>query len=273
MAEAITFDGLTLLDTHSLNAENLVIGQVSPENGKEQGDILVDCIRYCQEGLIEGFCFGPLNKEAMKKGGYDFASEHELFSHCYGINGHCGEMNVMEGLWNIRVTSHIPLMEVCKNITLESILDAVELGYNTLKRVGIENPVVAIAALNPHAGDGGTCGREEIDVIIPAITAAKAKGMELLGPFASDTLFIRAFEEKYDGVVTMYHDQGQTAIKLRGFAHCVTVSAGLPNAITTPSHGTAYDIAGKGIGRTSTFEDAFQIGAKMAITDRKTKIR
>ncbi|MBS7526360.1 4-hydroxythreonine-4-phosphate dehydrogenase PdxA [Fusibacter paucivorans] len=273
MREAVAHDGLTLVDTQSLDTADLKIGVISGVNGKEQGDRLVDCIGYCNEGLIEGFCFAPLNKAAMKKGGYDFPSEHELFAHYYGIKEHYGEMNVMEGLWNIRVTSHIPLCEVSKNINEERIMDAVTLGYNTLKRVGIDQPVVAVAALNPHGGDNGTCGREEIDIIQPAMALAKEKGMPLIGPFPSDTLFIRAFNEKFDGVVTMYHDQGQIAIKLKGFAHCVTVSAGLPHAITTPAHGTAYDIAGKGICKTSTFEDAYKIAAKMAITDRSIKVR
>lgn len=271
--EAVELDGLVLFHTNSLNADTLELGKVSAENGKEQGDNLVACIEYCKQGLIEGFCFAPLNKAAMKKGGYNYASEHELFADKYGITEHFGEMNVMEGLWNIRVTSHIPLKDVSENINIPSIMDAVQLGYNTLKRAGYQNPRVAMAALNPHGGDSGTCGKEEIEVIAPAIELARKEGKSILGPFPSDTLFIKAFEGNYDAVITMYHDQGQIAIKLKGFAHCVTVSAGLPNAITTPAHGTAYDIVGKGICKTLTFEDAYKIAAKMAITDRTISTR
>jgi 4-hydroxythreonine-4-phosphate dehydrogenase len=266
--EAVGMQGLILLNTNSLDADSIELGKVSAESGKEQGDILVACIEYCKKKLIDGFCFAPLNKAAMKQGGYNYPSEHELFADYYGITEHFGEMNVMEGLWNIRVTSHIPLKDVNENITIPNIMEAVELGYKTLKRVGCENPVFAMAALNPHGGDNGTCGREEIEVIQPAIDLARRDGKNILGPFPCDTLFIKAFENNYDGVITMYHDQGQIAIKLKGFAHCVTVSAGLPNAITTPAHGTAYDIVGKGIAKTSTFEDAYKIAAKMASMDR-----
>jgi 4-hydroxythreonine-4-phosphate dehydrogenase len=271
IAEALTQTGLVLLDTHSVDMDHLKLGEVSLANGKEEGDLLVDCINYCKAGQLDGFCFAPLNKGAMKKAGYDFPSEHEMFAHYYGVKDHYGEMKVLGNLWNIRVTSHIPLGEVCKNITVPAIVAAAELGLTTLRRAGIENPRFAMAAVNPHAGDNGTCGTEEITVLADAIKTLTARGMQLKGPFAADTLFIKAFNGEFDGVITMYHDQGQIAIKLRGFEHTVTVSTGLPNAVTTPAHGTAYDIAGKGIARTSTFEDAYHLCIQMALTDRMKK--
>lgn len=267
LEEAAAGEGLALWNTGSLDAATLELGTVSPVNGKEEGDNLAACIDGCRRGLLDGICFAPLNKAALKLGGYGFPSEHEMFAHLYGITEGFGEMNVLEGLWNIRVTSHIPLKDVARNITVESVLDTVRLGYKTLRRAGCEAPRMAMAALNPHGGESGTCGREEIDVLLPAIGAAEKEGISVEGPFPSDTLFIRAFEGKYDGVVTMYHDQGQIAIKLRGFHHCVTVSAGLPHPITTPAHGTAYDIAGKGICTTSAFEDAYALAARMALGD------
>ncbi len=269
MEEAVKLDGLVLWHTSSLNADKIDLAKVTAENGKEEGGNLVACIEYCKRGLIEGFCFAPLNKAALKAGGYDYPSEHELFADVYGVRDHFGEMNVLEGLWNIRVTSHIPLKEVSEQITIPKILESVRLGHETLKRAGYKMPRIAVAAINPHGGESGTCGREEIDVIEPAIEKAREEGIDVTGPFPSDTLFIKAFQGEYDGVVTMYHDQGQIAIKLKGFYHCVTVSAGLPNAITTPAHGTAYDIAGKGICQTSAFEDAYKIAAQMALSDRK----
>lgn len=268
MEEAVTKDGLVLWHTDSLDADKVELARVTAENGKDQGDNLVACIEHCKKGLIEGFCFAPLNKAALKAAGYDYPSKHELFADVYGVRDHFGEMNVLDGLWNIRVTSHIPLSEVSSNITIPKILESVRLGNETLKRAGYERPRIAVAAINPHGGESGTCGREEIDVIEPAIEEARREGIEVSGPFPSDTLFIKAFQGEYDGVVTMYHDQGQIAIKLKGFYHCVTVSAGLPNAITTPAHGTAYDIAGKGVCQTSAFEDAYIIAAKMALSDR-----
>lgn len=266
--EALKTEGLILIDTHSRNAADVEIGRVSVENGKEEGDLLVDCIRYCQAGLIDGFCFAPLNKGAMKLGGYHFDSEHEMFAHYFGVKDHFGEMNVLGDLWNIRVTSHIPLKDVCANLTVPKIMETLELGFTTLKRAGIESPRLAMAAVNPHGGDSGTCGREEIEILAPAVELARKQGKNVMGPFPCDTLFLRAFKGEFDGVVTMYHDQGQIAIKLKGFEHTVTVSTGLPNAVTTPAHGTAYDIAGTGKCVTSTFEDAYRIAAKMAASDR-----
>lgn len=224
---------------------------------------------YCSlpTGGLNGFCFAPLNKAALKAAGFNFPSEHEMFAHYYGQNENYGEMNYVNGLWNIRVTSHIPLKDVCKNITVDKILATARLGFATLRRAGCEKPRIAVAALNPHEGEHGTCGMEEIEVIRPAIQAAAAEGMPLLGPFSSDTLFLRAFKGNFDGVITMYHDQGQIAIKLQDFMHCVTVSAGLPHPITTPAHGTAYDIAGTGTCSSVPFENAYRICCRMANGD------
>jgi len=267
--EASETESLVLWNTGGLDGDRVELGRVSGENGKEEGDNLVACIESCRNGLLDGICFAPLNKAAMKLGGYNFPSEHELFAHQYGIKKGFGEMNVLEGLWNIRVTSHIPLNDVSRNITVESVLDSVRLGYKTLRRAGCESPRMAMAALNPHGGDSGTCGREEIDVLVPAIEIARNEGINVEGPFPSDTLFLKAFSGLYNGVVTMYHDQGQIAIKLKGFDHCVTVSAGLPHPIATPAHGTAYDITGKGICKTSAFEDAYVITVRMILGNRK----
>lgn len=264
LEEARESDILPLLPLSCLKASKIIMGKSSAELGRDEGNLLVECINFCKKKGLDGFCFAPLNKGAMKSAGYRFPSEHEMFAHYYGQTSGFGEMNYVHGLWNIRVTSHIPLREVCSHISVDNILSAARLGFNTLRLVGCENPRIVVAALNPHAGENGTCGREELDVIIPAIQRATALGMPLDGPYSSDTLFVKAFREKYDAVITMYHDQGQIAIKLQDFSHCVTVSAGLPNPITTPAHGTAYDIAGTGKADPSAFIDAFNICCRMA---------
>lgn len=267
--EAKKETGLVLLNTKSLDASKVEIAVVSAVNGKEEADNLVMIMDYCKKGLVEGFCFGPLNKAAMKNGGYHFESEHELFAQELGVMDQPhGEMNVLDGLWTSRATSHIPLKDVSDHLTPKTVGDAINLAYETLKRAGYEDPKVAIAAINPHGGDSGTCGREEIDVLEPAVAKANAEGKSIVGPFPSDTLFIRAFKGDFDAVVTMYHDQGQIALKLKGFERGVTVAAGQPYAITTPAHGTAYDIAGTGTCTTSAFEQAYKLCAKMAVTDR-----
>ena len=269
--DALKQEGLVLLNTKSLDASKVEMGVLSAQNGKEEADNLCLAVDFCKKGLIDGFCFAPLNKAAMKMGGYKFESEHELFAHEFGVTAPHGEMNVLDGLWTSRVTSHIPLKDVSEHLTIDKVMDAINLAYDTLKRAGFENPKVAISAINPHGGDSGTCGKEEIDVLAPAVKQANSEGKNIVGPFPSDTLFIKAFEGEFNAVVTMYHDQGQIALKLKGFERGVTVAAGQPSAITTPAHGTAYDIAGKGICKTSAFEEAYKLAVKMAVSDKKIK--
>ncbi len=267
--QALRCDGIVLLHTNTLDGFAVNLGIVSPEVGKEAADNLVRCIDACKSGLIDGFCFAPLNKAAMKLGGYEYESEHELFGERFGVTGPFGEMNVLDGLWTSRVTSHIPLKDVSSHLTIDRVVAAINLAYDTMYRAGYDEPRVAIAAVNPHGGDSGTCGREEIDVLEKAIKLVAKTGRTIVGPFPADTLFIKAFEGEYDAVVTMYHDQGQIALKLKGFERGVTVAAGIPSAITTPAHGTAYNIAGKGVATTSAFEEAYRIAIRMALRDRE----
>lgn len=253
-----------LLDRGDLDPAAIRVGEVNPESGKVTGDTLIFCLKLLEGGLIEGLVFAPLNKEAMKKGGHQFEDEHRLFAHYFNHRGPSGEINVFNNLWTTRVTSHIPLGEVSANLSEEKVLRAITLAYTTLKQAGYAKPRIAVAAVNPHGGEGGTCGREEIDVLAPAIKTAKEKGMEALGPFPSDTVFINAFRGDYDAVVTMFHDQGQIAMKLMGFQFGVTVAGGLPYPIATPAHGTAFDIAGRGVAKTEATEQAVIIAARMA---------
>lgn len=187
-------EGLTLLHTASLNAEFVTLSQVSAINGKEEADNLVKTLEFCQQGLVEGFCFAPLNKAAMKNGGYHFESEHELFASVLGVlDKPHGEMNVLGDLWTSRVTSHIPLQEVSAQITIPKVMDAIHLANDTLRRGGFQKPRIAIAAINPHGGDAGTCGREEIEILEPAVEEAGKQGIQVDGPFPSDTVFLKAF--------------------------------------------------------------------------------
>ncbi len=252
------------IDRRNLDPAAIRVGEVSPESGKATGDTLIYCLELLRSGQIEGLVFAPLNKEALKKGGHQFEDEHRLFAHYLSHRGPSGEINVLNNLWTTRVTSHIPLGMVAAKLSEENVLRAITLAYNTLKQAGYARPRIAVAAVNPHGGEGGTCGREEIDVLGPAIKTAKAQGMEALGPYSSDTVFINAFRGDYDAVVTMYHDQGQIAMKLMGFQFGVTVAGGLPYPITTPAHGTAFDIAGRGVAKTEATEQALIIAARMA---------
>jgi 4-hydroxythreonine-4-phosphate dehydrogenase len=171
---------------------------------------------------------------------------------------------VLEGLWNARVTSHIPLKDVSAALSVERIVQALELTANALRAAGFQPPRIGVAALNPHAGDGGNFGREEIDIIEPAVRQAKEKGVPADGPYPADTVFVRAKRGQFDAVLTMFHDQGQIAMKLLGFDRGVTVLGGFPFPICTPAHGTAYDIAGKGIANVGAARAALLLAAQMA---------
>ena len=269
--EAVKLNGIVLLDTGGIDAENIEFGQIDVRAGKDSATNIGLCVDYCKQGFLEGICFGPNNKKAMKSAGFVLHGAIDLLSNFFEYKGYRGELNVLDNVWTSRVTSHIPIKDISQKLTIENILNCIELANNTLKRTGISEPRIAVAALNPHAGEGGTCGLEEIEKIGPAIEQSKLMGIFADGPFPADTLFIKLFNGEYDIAVTMYHDQGQIAMKLKGFDSGVTVMAGLPYPVTTCSHGTAFDVAGKSIANPGAWESAYILAAKMAGVDRMSK--
>lgn len=256
---------IPILDLKNFDPKDLKIGEVNPVSGKATGDTLVYSMDLLKEHAIDGFVFGPLNKQAFKRGGYHVEDEHQLFAECLDwMDKPHGILNVMDGLWTFRVTAHIPFKDVPKYITKENMLRSINLASMTMEKAGYNKPKIAIAALNPHAGEGGLCGTEEVDVLIPLVKELQEKGMNIVGPVSADTIFMHAFAGEYDAVITLYHDQGQIATKLKAFDTGVTVAGGLPYPVTTPEHGTAFDIAGKGIAKTKATEEAIRIAAQMA---------
>src|SRR5688572_28402295 len=216
------------------------------------------------DGVADAVCFTPFNKQAMRMAEPTYDDEILFTSNSIGFKGLATEFNVLEGLWNARVTSHIPLKEVSSHLSEEKIVAALEITAAALRAAGFNPPRIGVAALNPHAGDGGNFGREEIDIIETAVRKAKAKGLPAEGPFPADTVFVRARDGQFDAVLTMFHDQGQIAMKLMGFDRGVTVLGGFPFPICTPAHGTAYDIAGKGIANIGATRAALLLAAEMA---------
>jgi len=223
------------------------------------------CMDGAKHGEVDAICFAPLNKQAMKMGGMQHEDELHHFADYLGVTGYFCEFNTLGDLWTSRVSSHIPLKDAAAMLSKERIMDAARLIYQSLQASGTAAPKVAIAAFNPHGGDGGVCGREEIDIIAPAVEALRASGFPVDGPFPADTIFLKARDDQYQAIVTMYHDQGQgqIAIKLMGFSKGVTVRGGLPIPITTPAHGTAFDIAGQGVADVNATLNAFRIACRM----------
>jgi len=258
-ARAVPFIDLANIDPAAMGR-----GAVSAESGRLTGETLARAVEMALAGQVDAITFAPLNKAALFAGGWKFADEHKMFAHLTGHRGHFSEMNVLDNLWMSRVTSHVSLRQALDQITAASIGETIRLADRTMRSAGFAKPRLAVAALNPHGGEKGLFGREEIEVIRPAVVEAAASGIDCSGPFPADTVYLRAFANDFDGVVAMYHDQGQIATKLRGFNRGVTVTAGLKTIFTTPAHGTAFDIVGQGIASTGALESALRLAAKLA---------
>ena len=239
-------------------------GAISADAGRIAGETLKVMIDLALDNRLDGICFAPLNKAALHGGGWKFNDEHQMFANLTQHQGFFGEVNVLDDLWMSRVTSHVSLRTALDQITRERIDEALALADRTMRGAGIDNPRIAVCALNPHAGENGLFGREEIDVIAPTVAAAAQRGIRCSGPYPSDTVFLKAFRGEFDGVLSMYHDQGQIATKLKGFNRGVTVTAGLHTVFTTPAHGTAFDIVGRGVASTGALEQAVRLCARLA---------
>ena len=253
-----------VVDLHNIDPAQFKRGEASPESGRRTGETLKYMIDEALAGKLDGICFAPLNKGALHRGGWNFPDEHQMFAKLTGHTGFFGEMNVIEQFSTFRVTSHVALREALTLITPERITAAITLAQNTLQAMGHARPRIGVAALNPHCGENGLFGDEEIRIIRPTVEKLHASDIACIGPISSDAIFIQARRGDFDGVVMMYHDQGQIATKLLGFSQGVTVTAGLKTVFTTPAHGTAYDIVGQGKADTGAMEHALQLAARLA---------
>jgi len=255
---------LEFQDLKHLDPSTIQRGVASKAGGASALANYRHALRMVAEGKADAVCFTPFNKQAMKLADPSYEDEIGFTAGVIGFKGVATEFNVLDKLWNARVTSHIPLAKVSSSLSINAIVEALELTATALRAAGFNPPRIGVAALNPHAGDGGNFGREELDIIEPAVKQARAKGLPAEGPFPADTVFVRAKGGQFDAVLTMYHDQGQIAMKLMGFDRGVTVLGGFPFPICTPAHGTAYDIAGKGVANIGATRAAVLLAAEMA---------
>jgi 4-hydroxythreonine-4-phosphate dehydrogenase len=249
--------GPALLPGPPIDPGDAPLGAVSRVAGKAVLDTFRMALGLAQARELDGICFAPCNKQAMHEGGLELEDELRFFVQLLDFKGHAGEVNATDQLATTRVTSHVPLRAVADLITEEAVLQAIRLAERTLRAAGNAHPRIGVAGLNPHAGDGGIFGREEILVIAPAVARARAEQIAVSGPYPADTVFVRARDGDFDAIVTMYHDQGQIAMKLLGFERGITILAGLPIPITTPAHGTAFDIAATGKARPDALRQAY----------------
>ena len=220
-------------------------------------------IEMATRGKVDAVAFSPFNKSAMRLAHPSYQDEGVFLTEMLGIDGTASEFNIIPDLWNARVTSHVPISGVAALITFDNVLRGLRLTDLMMRESGYEQPRIAVAGLNPHAGENGLFGREELDLIAPAVAKAAARGIACKGPYPADTVFIKAFAGEFDGVLSMYHDQGQIAIKLLGFEQGVTLLGGLPFPVLTAAHGSAYDIAGKGVANPGAMREALLLAARM----------
>jgi 4-hydroxythreonine-4-phosphate dehydrogenase len=262
--DAIPAGETALLDLGHLDPDSVAVGVAAKAGGAFALENFRTGLRLAQAGKVAAVCFTPFNKAAMRMANGVYDDEISFVAGVLDIHVPASEFNVLEGLWNARVTSHVPLSGVAALITRERVLRGIRLTDRSLRAAGFAEPRIAVAGLNPHAGDGGSFGHEDEAEIRPAVEDAKAEGIIAEGPFPPDTVFLRATKGAFDAVLTMYHDQGQIAMKLIGFDRGVTLLGGFPFPICTPAHGSAYDIAGQGIANLGASRAAVLLAARMA---------
>jgi len=251
------------IDLANLDPASIETGSLSKQAGQSALANFKHAIALGARDAVDAVAFSPFNKAAMRLAHPAYEDEIVFVTEMLGFKGIASEFNILPDLWNARVTSHVPISKVASLITLGNVLRGLRLTDQAMREGGYRTPRIAVAGLNPHAGDGGNFGNEEIDVIAPAIEAGRKEGIDCKGPLPPDTVFVRARRGEFDAVLTMYHDQGQIAMKLIGFDRGVTMLGGFPFPLLTAAHGSAYDIAGKGIADPGAMRAALLLATRM----------
>jgi 4-hydroxythreonine-4-phosphate dehydrogenase len=241
---------------------DLPFGRVDARAGALAYQAILRAIHWAKAGDVAGIVTAPIHKEALHAAGVPFPGHTEILAHETGVQ-HFAMMLADERLRVILVSIHVSLAEAIRRVTIENELGTIRLAAEACRALGISAPRIAVAGLNPHAGEGGLFGREEIEIIAPAIAKERAEGLDVSGPYPPDTVFMAARRGRFDIVVAQYHDQGLIPVKLNGIEKGVNVTIGLPIIRTSVDHGTAFDIAGKGIADASSLGEAIRVARRM----------
>lgn len=257
------FGEVEVLDLRNISPEACPPGALSAEAGRVAVEYVFKAVDLALAGELDAVVTAPLNKEAMQLAGHRFAGHTEIFAERTGTENY-SLMLVVGRLRVLHLSTHLPLQEACRLVKKDRVLQVIRLASQVGAELGFPRPRIAVAGLNPHAGEGGLFGREEIEEIAPAVSAARADGIEVSGPLPPDTLFYRASKREFDFVVAMYHDQGHIPLKLHGFDRGVNATVGLPIIRTSVDHGTAFGIAGKGIANPRSMLEAIRLAIRLA---------
>jgi 4-phospho-D-threonate 3-dehydrogenase / 4-phospho-D-erythronate 3-dehydrogenase len=257
------FGTVYCLDLNLLD-ENLPVGQVSPEAGHAAFEYLATAIELAKENKIDAICTAPLNKEALHKGGHKYPGHTEILADLTNTEDFSMMLSA-PNLKVIHVTTHVGIIDAVKMINPERVYHVIKLAHDTLKKSGIHSPKIAVCGINPHAGENGLFGYgEEEEKVIPGVEKAQGEGIDVVGPLPADTLFFRTVRGDFDIVVAMYHDQGHGPVKVLGLDAGVNITVGLPIIRTSVDHGTAFDIAGKGIADEKSLMEAIRQAVEFA---------
>ena len=243
--------------------ERFAPGVLSAAAGRAAYDTLVRAVDAAKMGTVDGLATAPVNKEAFRIAGLPWRGHTDLLAHLTGAS-HVAMMFHSDELRVVLATIHIPLAEVPRALTQSLMEKTIALTARELPLFDKVQPRIAVAGLNPHAGEHGLFGNEEAEVIAPAVEACRARGVDVSGPFPADTVFVRARRGEFDVVVACYHDQGLIPVKLVAFGRAVNVTLGLPIVRTSVDHGTAFDIAGKGLADPESMIAATLLAARLA---------
>jgi len=258
---------IQVIDLQNIDVERLQMGKASAEAGRASIEYIERAVEYALEGEIDALVTAPINKKAIRLAG----SEH--IGHTEMLAALCGVKEPLTMFWVRRariffLTRHLSLIEAVKAVKKDRIVEATVKIAEALRQIGIEKPEIAIAALNPHASDEGLIGKEEKKEIIPAVKELRRRSLRVTGPVPADAVFHQALEEKYDAVLSLYHDQGHIAAKTASFHGTVSVTLGLPFIRTSVDHGTAYDIAGKGVANAESLVEAIKVAVELVTSPK-----
>ncbi|HDL63859.1 MAG TPA: 4-hydroxythreonine-4-phosphate dehydrogenase PdxA [Proteobacteria bacterium] len=228
-------------------------------------------VELAGRGEVSALITGPINKEGIHRAGYKFQGHTDYLAYLTGTDNYA-MMLIGGDIRVVLVTVHIPLAEVSSSLNKEEIVRKIYLARDAMLRFGIGEPRIAVAGLNPHAGEGGAFGREELDIITPAVEECRGEGLLVQGPLPPDTLFYKMLQGEYDVAVVMYHDQGLIPLKMLAFDRGVNITLGLPFVRTSPDHGTAYDIAGQGKANPDSMIEAINTACLLTSYEVKSQI-
>lgn len=253
---------INVFDPFPCDFSEITVGKVSALGGKIAFLSVKAAIDAALAKQITSVVTAPLNKEALHLAGYKYAGHTEIFA-AFTHGPSYAMLLWSDQLKVIHVSTHVSLRKACDLCTKERVTEVISLAHTTLKRVGYDNPKIAVAGLNPHAGENGLFGDEEIRQIIPAIQESRKKGVDVEGPIPPDTVFLKGLQGSYDCIVAMYHDQGHIPLKILAFDSGVNITVGLDVIRTSVDHGTAFDIAGKLIANEASLLKAIEVGQKL----------